>query len=70
MTERKKESDEDKIELVNWVNSVVKSKYIQITNLSQLSTGVVFCELLNILYPGKVPQNKVFIKPKVDFEVM
>ena len=61
---------EEKAYLVLWVNSHVKSKYIQISSLEQLAIGVVFSELLNILFPGKVPLAKVFIRPKSDYEVL
>jgi hypothetical protein len=67
MIDKKKDPEEDKLYLVNWINGIVKSKYIQISSLDQLSNGVVFCELLNVLCPGKVPQSKVFIKPKGDY---
>lgn len=70
MTEKKAEIEEGKSETVSWVNSQIKSKYLQIAHLEQLSTGVVFCELFNVLYPGKIPLSRVFIRPKGDFEVL
>lgn len=62
-------SQETKDYLVAWINSVIRTKYLQITSLEQLATGVTFCELLNILHPNRIQIAKVYIRPKNDFEV-
>jgi RP/EB family microtubule-associated protein len=62
-------SQETKVYLVNWVNTVIKTKYLQISNLEQLATGVTFCELLNILHPNRIQIAKVYIRPKGEYEI-
>jgi RP/EB family microtubule-associated protein len=62
-------SQETKAYLVNWINMTIKTKYLHISSLEQLATGVTYCELLNILYPNRIQIAKVYIRPKNDYEV-
>lgn len=52
-------------QLIAWVNNTIK---IGITKIEQLGTGVAYCQLLDILFPGKVPLSKVNVKAKLDYE--
>lgn len=53
---------------MGWCNNVIRTKYLQISSLEQLATGVTFCELLNILYPNRMQIAKVYIRPKNEYE--
>jgi RP/EB family microtubule-associated protein len=33
-----------------------------------LGTGAIYCQLLDVLYPTKIPLNKVNFKAKLDYE--
>lgn len=52
-------------ELLNWVNDLLK---VNLTKIEQLGTGAVYCQLIDILYPGKLAMNKVNWKAKFDYE--
>lgn len=41
---------------------------INITKVEQLSSGAVYCQILDIIHPGKVPLSKVNWKAKMDYE--
>jgi RP/EB family microtubule-associated protein len=52
-------------ELLSWVNDLLK---INLTKIEQLGTGAVYCQLIDILYPGKLAMSKVNWKAKFDYE--
>lgn len=52
-------------ELLNWVNDLLR---INLTKIEQLGTGAVYCQLIDILYPGKIPLAKINWKAKFDYE--
>lgn len=45
-----------KNEIINWINSILK---IGITKIEQCATGAVYCQLLDVLFPGNVNMKKV-----------
>lgn len=51
-------------ELLNWVNDMLK---LSLNKVEQLGTGAIFCQLLDVLYPGKVQLARVNWKAKHDY---
>lgn len=45
-----------KTELLAWVNETLK---LNLTKIEQLGTGAVYCQILDIMYPGKIQMQKV-----------
>jgi len=45
-----------KSDLLAWVNNTLK---LEITHIEQLGTGAVYCQLIDIMYPGKVALGRV-----------
>ena len=52
-------------ELLLWVNDLLKTN---LTKIEQLGTGAIYCQLIDILYPNKLPMTKVNWKAKFDYE--
>lgn len=48
-------------ELLSWLNDLLGAN---VTKIEQLGTGAVYCQLLDLLYPGKVQLAKVNTKAK------
>lgn len=70
-------------DIISWVNDLLKVKRliflkknsfithltkVNITKVEQLSSGAIYCQILDIIHPGKVPLNKVNWKAKMDYE--
>lgn len=55
------QTDLSRGELLNWVNTLLKGSYVKI---EQLGTGVAYCQLLDLLHPGKVPSSKINTKAR------
>lgn len=51
-------------ELLLWVNDLLKTN---LTKIEQLGTGAIYCQLIDILYPNKLPMSKVNWKAKFDY---
>ena len=51
-------------ELLSWANELMKSN---LTKIEQLGTGAVYCQLTDVLYPGKLPLSKVNWKAKFEY---
>lgn len=43
-------------ELLSWVNDMLK---INLTKIQQLGTGAVYCQILDVMYPGKIAMQRV-----------
>eukprot|EP01017_Pseudomicrothorax_dubius_P022316 TRINITY_DN2410_c0_g1_i2.p1 TRINITY_DN2410_c0_g1~~TRINITY_DN2410_c0_g1_i2.p1 ORF type:complete len:302 (-),score=62.82 TRINITY_DN2410_c0_g1_i2:157-1062(-) len=52
-------------ELLNWVNDLLK---LNLTRIEQLGTGAVHCQILDMIYPGKIPLHKVNWRAKYEYE--
>lgn len=52
-------------ELLSWVNELLKTN---LNKIEQLGTGAIYCQLTDVLYPGKIPLSKVNWKAKYDYE--
>eukprot|EP01133_Synstelium_polycarpum_P009766 gene9766-11404_t len=52
-------------EILNWLNDTLQLSY---TKIEQTSTGAAHCQLLDMLYPGKVNLAKVLFNAKYDYE--
>lgn len=48
-------------ELLMWLNDLLNCN---VTKIEQLGSGSVYCQLLDLLYPGKVQLSKVNFKAK------
>ena len=42
--------------ILEWLNSTLK---LNVTKIEQAGTGAIYCQLLDILHPGKVKLSKV-----------
>ena len=51
-------------ELLNWINDLLKTN---LTKIEQLGTGAIYCQLIDVQYPAKVPMTKVNWKAKFDY---
>lgn len=52
-------------QLLNWINDFFKIKYDKI---EQVASGALHCQIMDALYPGKVPLHKVNFNAKFDYE--
>jgi len=51
--------------LIKWVNDVFQAG---IKKVEDMATGAVYCQVLDAIYPGKVPLHKVNFAAKYDYE--
>eukprot|EP01087_Luapelamoeba_hula_P018935 TRINITY_DN6189_c0_g1_i1.p1 TRINITY_DN6189_c0_g1~~TRINITY_DN6189_c0_g1_i1.p1 ORF type:complete len:379 (+),score=113.03 TRINITY_DN6189_c0_g1_i1:59-1195(+) len=51
--------------LLGWLNDFLQSDYERV---EQLCSGVAHCQLMDAIYPGKVPLHKVNFDAKFDYE--
>jgi RP/EB family microtubule-associated protein len=56
-----------RVELLNWVNDLLKLDY---TKVEQACTGAAYCQIMDALYPGKVPLSKVNFNAKHEYEYL
>jgi len=54
-----------KKELLRWVNEFFNLDY---TKIEQAASGALHCQILDAIYPGKVPMHKVNFDAKYDYE--
>jgi len=52
-------------ELLTWINDTLK---INLQRVEQLGSGAVHCQLLDIVYPNKIPLHKVNWRAKFEYE--
>lgn len=52
-------------ELLSWLNDFLKLDY---TKIEQTCSGAAACQLMDALYPGRVPLHKVNFNAKYDYE--
>eukprot|EP00770_Monocercomonoides_exilis_P009614 MONOS_9566.1-p1 / transcript=MONOS_9566.1 / gene=MONOS_9566 / organism=Monocercomonoides_exilis_PA203 / gene_product=Microtubule-associated protein RP/EB family member 1 / transcript_product=Microtubule-associated protein RP/EB family member 1 / location=Mono_scaffold00399:53938-55113(+) / protein_length=262 / sequence_SO=supercontig / SO=protein_coding / is_pseudo=false len=52
-------------ELVNWLNDILQLEY---TKLDQAANGAAFCQIVDVIYPGKVPLHRVNFDAKLEYE--
>jgi RP/EB family microtubule-associated protein len=45
-----------KKELIEWLNVTLE---LTITKIEEISSGAIFCQLLDVLYPNRFPMSKV-----------
>lgn len=53
--------------LLDWINHTLK---LQLTHIEQLGTGAIYCQLLDSLYPGHIPLNRVNWKARQEYEFL
>eukprot|EP01114_Cavostelium_apophysatum_P015191 TRINITY_DN4092_c0_g1_i2.p1 TRINITY_DN4092_c0_g1~~TRINITY_DN4092_c0_g1_i2.p1 ORF type:complete len:108 (-),score=25.91 TRINITY_DN4092_c0_g1_i2:91-414(-) len=54
-----------RVELLNWLNDLLKLDY---TKVEQTCTGAAHCQIMDAIYPGKVPLSKVKFDAKHEYE--
>jgi RP/EB family microtubule-associated protein len=52
-------------EILDWINNVLS---LNLQKIEDTANGAVACQLLDIMYPGKVPMNKLNWSAKQSFE--
>jgi len=52
-------------ELLNWLNELLSLGY---TKVEQTASGAAHCQIMDAIYPGKVPLHKVNFNAKFDYE--
>jgi len=65
ITEPQDSASMSRNELLTWINDTLK---LNLTRIEQLGTGAVHCQLLDLVYPGKVPLHKVNWRAKFEYE--
>jgi len=56
-----------RVELLNWLNDFLQLDYKKI---EQVCSGAAYCQIMDALYPGKVPLSKVNFGAKFDYEYL
>ncbi|MCQ2820264.1 MAG: hypothetical protein MJ252_23610 [archaeon] len=56
-----------KSELISWVNQVLQ---MNITQIEQCATGAIYCQLLDVIKPGKVKLSKVNWKASLEVDFL
>jgi len=54
-----------RVELLNWLNDLLKLDY---TKVEQTASGAAHCQIMDALFPGKVPLHRVNFAAKHDYE--
>eukprot|EP01112_Ceratiomyxa_fruticulosa_P004659 TRINITY_DN151_c0_g2_i1.p1 TRINITY_DN151_c0_g2~~TRINITY_DN151_c0_g2_i1.p1 ORF type:complete len:283 (+),score=85.87 TRINITY_DN151_c0_g2_i1:167-1015(+) len=54
-----------RVELLNWLNDLLQLGY---TKVEQTCSGAAHCQVMDAVYPGKVPLHKVNFNAKFDYE--
>jgi len=54
-----------RVELLNWLNDLLKLDY---TKVEQACTGAAYCQIMDAIYPGKVPVSKINFGAKHEYE--
>lgn len=57
----------NKNDILKWINTTLK---LQIEKIDQLGAGSVYCQLLDMIYPGSVCMSKVNWKAKLEYEYL
>eukprot|EP00743_Colponemidia_sp_Colp-15_P002132 GILK01002314.1.p1 GENE.GILK01002314.1~~GILK01002314.1.p1 ORF type:complete len:312 (+),score=62.27 GILK01002314.1:43-936(+) len=52
-------------ELLSWINTFFK---LNLTKVEQVASGAVHCQIMDAIFPGKVPMHKVNWKAKHEYE--
>ena len=50
-----------KSDLINWANTLLA---LDISHIEQLGTGAVYCQIVDSMFPGRVPLQRVNWKAK------
>jgi len=56
-----------RVELLNWLNDFLQLDYKKV---EQVCTGAAYCQLMDAMYPGKVPLSKVNFGAKFEYEYL
>jgi RP/EB family microtubule-associated protein len=56
-----------KKDLLTWVNNILK---LNLTTLDQVSTGALYCQIIDAVHPNKVKMSKVNWKAKLEHEIL
>jgi len=52
-------------EILSWINDLLK---LNLTKIEETASGAVACQIMDAMYPGLVPMQKVNWKAKYDYE--
>jgi hypothetical protein len=50
-----------RIELLSWINNTIDADYARIEDLSD---GIAYCQIVDSLFPGRIPLHKLAFDPK------
>ncbi|EAR97141.2 EB1 protein (macronuclear) [Tetrahymena thermophila SB210] len=56
-----------KNEILAWINDLLK---VNMTLIEQLGSGTMYCQLLDVIYPGQVPLSKVKWTAKLEYDFL
>lgn len=54
-------------EILRWINHNLQ---LQLTSIEELGSGAVYCQLIDCLFPGRVPLGKVNWQARHDYEYL
>ena len=55
-----------RIELLAWLNELLQVNY---TKVEQCASGAAYCQIIDAVFPGKVPLSKVNFNARFEYEV-
>lgn len=56
-----------KTDLINWVNELLG---LSVMKVEQLGTGAVYCNIIDVMFPGKVPMQLMNWRPRNEWELI
>ena len=56
-----------KNEILKWLNNTLK---LNVSKIEQAGTGAIYCQLLDVLHPGKVKLSKINWKATSELEFL
>ncbi|ETV86857.1 hypothetical protein H257_01906 [Aphanomyces astaci] len=57
-----------RFELLSWLNEFLETDYTKARHIEHLADGIAYCQVFDILYPGKVPLQQVNFHAQVQPE--
>ena len=50
---------------MSWINELLK---LNVSKIEQLGTGAVYCQILDVMFPGKIPLQRVNFRANSEWQ--